>query len=118
MSPYHFAYVYTCVGDANRALDWLERAVVDRAGLACSIKGSFVFASLRAHPRFHALLMRMIDRRGATFYTSCAAANISRCIGLVQQTTGSRTNNNVKVGRLEPKREQTVLAGWHKQAGK
>lgn len=59
VSPYHFAYVHTGLGDADRALDWLERAVAQRAGPAYSIKCSFLFAPLRAHPRFRALLVQM-----------------------------------------------------------
>ncbi|MEO7363757.1 MAG: tetratricopeptide repeat protein [Gemmatimonadaceae bacterium] len=59
VSPYHFAYVYTGLGDAARALDWLERGVAQRAGPAYSIKSSFLFAPLRAHPRFRALLVQM-----------------------------------------------------------
>ncbi|HEX5438940.1 MAG TPA: tetratricopeptide repeat protein, partial [Gemmatimonadaceae bacterium] len=59
VSPYHFAYVYTGLGDADRAMDWLERAVRNRTGPAYSIKGSFLFAPLRGHPRFRALLGQM-----------------------------------------------------------
>ena len=59
VSPHHFAYVYTGLGDADRAMDWLERAVAERAGAAYGIKGSFLVAPLRAHPRFRALLRRM-----------------------------------------------------------
>ncbi|MFL5574590.1 MAG: tetratricopeptide repeat protein [Gemmatimonadaceae bacterium] len=59
VSPYHFAYVYTGLGDADRALDWLERAVADRTGPAYGIKGSFLFTPLHAHPRFRALLRQM-----------------------------------------------------------
>ena len=59
VSPYHFAYVYTGLGDADRAMDWLERAVAERAGPAYGIKGSFLFTSLHAHPRFRALLRQM-----------------------------------------------------------
>lgn len=59
VSPYHFAYVYAGLGEADRALDWLERAVADRTGAAYSIKGSFLFAPVRAHPRFRALLRQM-----------------------------------------------------------
>ena len=40
-------------------MDCLERAVAERAGPAYSIKGSFLFAPLRAHPRFRALLRQM-----------------------------------------------------------
>ena len=57
--PYYFAYVYTGLGDTERALDYLERAVAERAGPAYSIKGSFLLAPLRGHPRFRALLQQM-----------------------------------------------------------
>lgn len=59
VSPYHLAYVHTGLGDAERAMDWLERAVAERTGAAYGIKGSFLFAPLRAHPRFRALLRQM-----------------------------------------------------------
>ena len=59
VSPYHFAYVYTGLGDVDRAMDWLERAVTDRTGPAYGIKGSFLLTPLRAHPRFRALLRQM-----------------------------------------------------------
>lgn len=59
VSPFHFAYVYVGLGDNDRALDWLERAVAEHAGSAYSIKGSFLFTPLRAHPRFRALLRQM-----------------------------------------------------------
>jgi tetratricopeptide (TPR) repeat protein len=57
--PYYFAYVYTGLGDTERALDYLERAVAEHAGPAYSIKGSFLLAPLRGHPRFRALLQQM-----------------------------------------------------------
>ena len=57
--PYYFAYVYTGLGDADRAMDHLECAVAERAGPAYSIKGSFLLAPLREHPRFRALLRQM-----------------------------------------------------------
>jgi TolB-like protein/Tfp pilus assembly protein PilF len=59
VSPYHFAYVHTGLGDAEQAMDWLERAVAERTGPAYGIKGSFLLTPLRAHPRFHALLRQM-----------------------------------------------------------
>lgn len=59
VSPYHLAFVHTGLGDAERALDCLERAVAERTGAAYGIKGSFLFKSLRAHPRFRALLRQM-----------------------------------------------------------
>jgi hypothetical protein len=36
-------------------MDWLERAAAERTEPASSIKGSFLLAPLRAHPRFRAL---------------------------------------------------------------
>ncbi|HSQ31142.1 MAG TPA: protein kinase [Gemmatimonadaceae bacterium] len=59
VSPYHLAYVYTGLGDKDRAIDWLERAVAERTGPAYGIKGSFLFTPLRDHPRFRALLRQM-----------------------------------------------------------
>jgi hypothetical protein len=59
VSPYHFAYVYTGLGEVDLAVDSLERAVADRAGPAYGIKGSFLLTSLHAHPRFRALLRQM-----------------------------------------------------------
>jgi serine/threonine-protein kinase len=59
VSPYHFAYVYAGLGEHERALDWLERAYEERAGALFGVKGSFLFTSLRGHPRFRALLRKM-----------------------------------------------------------
>jgi serine/threonine-protein kinase len=59
VSPYHFAYVYTGLGETDAAMDWLERAVAERTGPTYSLKGSFLLTSLHTHPRFRALLRRM-----------------------------------------------------------
>ena len=59
VSPYHFAYVLTGLGQADDAIDWLERAYAERAGSVYGIRSSFLFASLRSHPRFKALLGKM-----------------------------------------------------------
>jgi adenylate cyclase len=59
VSPYHMAYVYTGLGDLDQAMDWLERAYEERAGALFGVKGSFLFTSLRSHPRFQALLRKM-----------------------------------------------------------
>jgi hypothetical protein len=53
------AYVYTGLGEDDRAMDLLERAYEERAGGVFGIKGSFLFARLRGHPRFKALLRKM-----------------------------------------------------------
>ena len=59
VSPYHLAYVYTGMGDQEKAIDLLERAYQERAGSVYGIKGSFLFTDLRSHPRFKALLAKM-----------------------------------------------------------
>ncbi|UCG88377.1 MAG: protein kinase, partial [Gemmatimonadota bacterium] len=57
--PYHMAYVYTGLGEYETALDALEQSYEQRAGGIYGIKGSFLFARLRSHPRFKALLRKM-----------------------------------------------------------
>jgi serine/threonine protein kinase/Flp pilus assembly protein TadD len=59
VSPYHLAYVYTGLGEFDKAMDWLELAVRERTGATYGIKGSFLFIPLRTHPRFRALLEQM-----------------------------------------------------------
>jgi serine/threonine protein kinase/Tfp pilus assembly protein PilF len=59
VSPYHLAYVYTGLGDRERAIDCLERAYELRTGGVSGIRGSFLFTTLRDHPRFIALLRKM-----------------------------------------------------------
>ena len=59
VSPYHMAYVYTGLGEADRAMDFLERAFEERAGYVHGIKGSFLFTTLHSHPRFQVLLRKM-----------------------------------------------------------
>ena len=59
VSPYHMAYVYTGLGERDRAMDYLERAFDERAGSVYGIRGSFLFTTLHSHPRFIALLRRM-----------------------------------------------------------
>ena len=59
VSPYHFAYVYAGLGEADAAIDCLEQAFERRSGAIYGIKGSFLFRNLRDHPRFESLLRRM-----------------------------------------------------------
>jgi serine/threonine protein kinase/Tfp pilus assembly protein PilF len=59
VTPYHLAYVYTGLGEHETAIDLLERAYEERAGSVYGVKGSFLFAPLRSHPRFKALLEKM-----------------------------------------------------------
>lgn len=59
VSSYHLAYVYTGLGEHDKAVDALEQAYDERAGGVYGIKGSFLFTTLGSHSRFKALLMKM-----------------------------------------------------------
>jgi serine/threonine protein kinase/Flp pilus assembly protein TadD len=59
VSPYHLAYVHTALGEHDRAIDLLTDAKRTRTGPIFGIGGSFLFAALRPHPRFKALLGEM-----------------------------------------------------------
>jgi TolB-like protein/Tfp pilus assembly protein PilF len=59
VSPYHLAYVYTGLGEQEKAMDLLETAYRERAGAIYGIKGSYLFRSLHSNPRFQALLREM-----------------------------------------------------------
>jgi serine/threonine-protein kinase len=59
VSPYHLAFVYTGLGEHERALDLLEQAYAERSGAVNGIGGSFLLAPLRPYPRFKALLAKM-----------------------------------------------------------
>jgi adenylate cyclase len=50
VSPYHFAYVYAGLGEADAAIDCLERAFERRSGAIYGIKGSFLFRNLVTIP--------------------------------------------------------------------
>ena len=59
VAAYYLAHVHTGLGERDAAVDCLERALEERSGAIYGIKGSYLFASLRDHPRFQALLKRM-----------------------------------------------------------
>jgi TolB-like protein/Tfp pilus assembly protein PilF len=59
VAPYHLAYIYTGLGEQEHAIGLLEQAFEERAGAIHGIKGSFLFAPLKEHPRFQALLAKM-----------------------------------------------------------
>jgi adenylate cyclase len=59
VAVYHFAHFYVGLGEHDAAIDCLEKAFEQRSGGVYGIKGSYLFAPLRGHPRFQALLRRM-----------------------------------------------------------
>jgi len=59
VAPYVFALVHAGLGEKNRSLDWLEKAVDERDAYAVWIKREPRFVSLRSSPRFDDLLRRL-----------------------------------------------------------
>jgi len=59
LTPYYLAYVYTGLGEQDKAIDCLERALAENSGGLYGIKASFLFAPLQGHPRFTALLRKL-----------------------------------------------------------
>ena len=57
--PIYFAEVYAGLGDSDSAFAWLERGLEDRAATMMSLTWSREWDSIRADPRFSALLRRM-----------------------------------------------------------
>ena len=51
--------MYTGLGEQDTAIAFLEEAFEKRTGNVYGIKGSFLFKSLKGHPRFQALLAKM-----------------------------------------------------------
>jgi TolB-like protein/tetratricopeptide (TPR) repeat protein len=59
VSPYHLAFVHTGLGEHDRAIDLLHDALDQGTGSIHGIRGSFLFAPLREHPRFGSLAERL-----------------------------------------------------------
>ena len=58
-SAYQIAEVFGWRGEKDRAFEWLERAYQQRDGGLSSIKTDPLLTSLRADPRFNALLRKL-----------------------------------------------------------
>ena len=59
VNPVAFSTLYIGLGDTARALDWLERAHVERRWWLCYLRVNPLMDPLRAEPRFEALARRM-----------------------------------------------------------
>ena len=59
VSPVAFATILIGLGDADGALDWMERAYDDRRGWLVYLNVNPLVDPLRGHPRFEALIRRM-----------------------------------------------------------
>jgi tetratricopeptide (TPR) repeat protein len=52
-------YIHANLGEADRAMDYLERAFEARSSNIYGINGSYILAPIHDHPRFQALLRKM-----------------------------------------------------------
>jgi cytochrome c-type biogenesis protein CcmH/NrfG len=59
VSPYYFAVVYVGLGQPERAIDWLEKAVRDRSNGLVFLRVEPVLDDLRQNPRFIALEQKL-----------------------------------------------------------
>jgi serine/threonine protein kinase/Flp pilus assembly protein TadD len=57
--PFHFARIHIGLGEMDKALDWLEKAVEEHDSMIFLISIYPLPDPLRSHPRFHALLRKM-----------------------------------------------------------
>jgi serine/threonine-protein kinase len=59
VSPVELATVYVALGEAEKTLDWIERAVEDRRGWAAYLRVHPILDPVRGEPRFKAIVQRM-----------------------------------------------------------
>ena len=59
VSPVELAMVYVALGNAERALDWVEHAVEERRGWSAYLRVHPILDPVRNEPRFAALVERM-----------------------------------------------------------
>jgi serine/threonine-protein kinase len=57
--PYLFSWIYIGLEEADKCLEWLEKAVDDRDGMIIHIHVDPLYDPLRYQPRFQALLRKM-----------------------------------------------------------
>jgi TolB-like protein/Tfp pilus assembly protein PilF len=57
--PVVLAYMFTGIGDTERAFQWLEKAAAERASLLVFLQVDPAWASLRSDPRFDTLVRRI-----------------------------------------------------------
>ena len=59
MDPMRAAILWASIGDAGRALDWLERAYAERVPGMIYLRYETAFDALRAHPRYVRIIEAM-----------------------------------------------------------
>lgn len=60
IAPFHLAFIHVPMGNADEAIDCLERACAERNALGWWPRSCPFYDSLRSHPRFPALLAKIV----------------------------------------------------------
>jgi tetratricopeptide (TPR) repeat protein len=60
IAGYHLAFLHMPLGNLDEAISCLERACAERNGLTWWVRDSPAFDPLRSHPRFPALLQKIV----------------------------------------------------------
>ena len=60
IAPFHLAFLHIPLGNLDEAISCLERACAERNGLAWWPRSAAFYDPLRSHPRFPALLARIV----------------------------------------------------------
>jgi hypothetical protein len=58
-SAYDLAVVYTGLNDREQAIEWLQKAYMERSGGLLQIKGDLIFDPIRSDERFIELVRRL-----------------------------------------------------------
>ena len=58
-SAYDVAVVYTGLAETDQALEWLEKAFVERSGGLLQIKADLMFDTIRSDARFASIVGRL-----------------------------------------------------------
>lgn len=59
LNPHGVAVVYSCWGDADKAFEWLERALEQGTSELITLRGNFIFEPLHDDPRWQPLLRKL-----------------------------------------------------------
>ena len=60
IAPFHLSFLYTALGEADEAIDCLEKACAERNALTWWVRDNAAFDTLRSHPRFPSVLEKIV----------------------------------------------------------
>jgi adenylate cyclase len=93
--PVALAGMYACLGETDRALEWLQKAYSEHSPYLCSLKSERWFEGIRADPRFVALLDRVGLGRKATITENSQAATPGITLIVAEESKAERLASNL-----------------------